>query len=458
MTQSLHDAVADELRTHGVVNTSCVIGVSGGIDSSTLLECCHTVAHDCGLTIHVVHVNYGLRAADSDADEELVRARCNALNIPCQIVHARPHDMPMFADKGLEATAREVRYEAFVAYAEEHKIRFVLTGHTLDDHAETVLMHLARGSGAAGLAGIPRVRPLAERVTVVRPLRGQQRSDIVDYARQHHVRWRNDASNDTDMFQRNRVRHLVMPALREAVGAHVLHAIDRSSDHLRNLSLFLSDYVTTALDELVIRRNGMTVIDVLRLQQYHPALINELLRHGLSLSYDDTLRVAQLVNAEVGSVATIHGNRRVLRDRNTLIMQLQVAEAPFPEVGIHGQGQYVAGSRSLTVSYNAPSDVTLHRGSFVAYVDAASIVGNLVWRQWSHGDRFQPFGMQGHVLVSDLLTNARVPHQLRNAVRVLCDDEGVVWVCGHRQAERTRVTHATTTVMILTELSLETHA
>lgn len=444
------------LRAHGVTQQPCIVAVSGGVDSMTLLHCCIAVANSLQIDLHVVHVNYGLRAAESDADEELVRQVCAHHELPCHVAHARAHDEAMISDVGLEATARALRYREFVAYAEQHAINFVLTGHTLDDHGETVMMHLARGSGLAGIAGIPTRRTLSKTVDVCRPFRHQQRSDVLSYAATNGIRWRDDATNDTDAFQRNRVRHHVIPALRDVFGGQVLHAIDRSTDHVRQLSRYIDDVVAHALTDIVEHRRTTSVVDLIKLARQHELLIPEILRQGLALSYDDVQRVMPLLAAEVGSIATIHGRRRIVRERGSLILLPEDQPAPLPELGIDADGQYVAGSHVMHVALAQTKDVMQQGDQTTAYLDAASINGQLVWRPWKHGDRFQPLGMTGHVLVSDLLSNARVPHLQRNNVRVVCDGEGILWVCGHRQSERTRVTASTRTVCVLHYESLPT--
>lgn len=448
MSVSLQQRVRDALLAHGLRASSCVIGVSGGIDSMCLFDCCAKVAEDLALALSVVHVNYGLRGAESDADEQLVRDVCEKWGIPLHVVHARPYDEPHVAQHGLEATARNIRYRVFAEYAEAHAIPVVLTAHTLNDQAETVLMHLARGSGLRGLSGIPIRRALTPSVDVIRPLRDVTRDEILVYAQESGVPWREDASNQTDAFLRNRVRHIAMPALREALGAHVSEGITRSADHLRSIASFVDEHVRSAITETCDRTGALVSADLESLSQHHPAIASEVLRQGFDLTFDDLRRVLHLRAAQVGSSASITGNRRVVRERDTLVCVPQSEDAVVPSVVIHDDGQYVAGSQVLHVNRSAVCDVVPLGGPSTVCVDASSVVGHCVWRPWNHGDRFQPFGMTGHVLVSDLLTNARVPNHQRPSIRVLSDDDGVLWVCGIRQAERTRVTNRTTKVYI----------
>lgn len=446
MPTSLQRDVADVLRTHGVQRAACVIGVSGGLDSMTLLDCCARLSSEHAITPHVIHVNYGLRGAESDADEALVRDVCARYAIPLQVVTVAPYDEPRLAEFGLEAIARELRYAAFSAYAEEHAIPYVLTAHTLDDQAETVIMHLARGSGMHGLAGIPITRALSPTVRVVRPLLHASRNDVQEYAREHGVQWREDASNATDTFLRNRVRQLVVPALREAIGPHAPRGIARSADNIRTVADFIDGHVAAAMEDAVDHRGSTIIVDLEQLDRYHEAVVREVLRQALELTFDDLHRVMLLRTAEVGSSASINGRRFALRERNAIIVEHDNPPEHSPAVVIHDGGQYVADAQVLHVTHADVCDVTPHGGPATAVIDAASVRGSLVWRRWQHGDRFQPFGMTGHTLVSDLLTNARVPHHLRTTIRVVCDDEGIIWVCGLRQAERTRVTSTTTSV------------
>ncbi len=443
---ALRQSAAAVLRTYGVEHAPCVLGVSGGIDSMVMLHCCNDLADDMGLLLHVVHVNYGLRGESSETDQDLVLSVCSSYGIPCHTVRAQPYEAPHIQQIGLEATARELRYEAFAAYAGGLDIPVVLTAHTLDDHAETVIMHLARGSGIQGLSGIPVSRSLPPSCTIVRPLRYIRRSDVRAYAREHGVLWRDDSTNESDVFLRNRIRHHVMPALRDAVGGHVAEGIDRSAEHLRTIASFIDEAVGVAMPGVVFRRGDAITVDLPGLDALHEAVALEVLRRGLELSFEDVRRVQQLRNAQVGSRASLHGNRMVVRERDSLVAFAPDVPSSDPYVVIHADGQYVADDHSLHVRRVNAIDVNLRGGVSTVYIDAGSVCGDVVWRRWEHGDRFRPFGMDGHVLVSDLLTNARVPHHLRNTVRVICDDDGILWVCGIRQAERTRVTGSTTEV------------
>lgn len=443
---SLRQSAAAVLRTFEVERAACVLGVSGGIDSMVMLHCCRDLAAELGLSLHVVHVNHGLRGQSSESDQDLVLSVCSSYGIACHVIHAQPFEAPQIRHGGLEATARELRYEAFAAYAGQRLIPYVLTAHTLDDHSETVIMHLARGSGIQGLTGIPVARPLPPSCVVVRPLRHIRRSDIHAYAHQHSVRWREDSTNESDVFLRNRIRHHVMPALSNAVGGHVAEGIERSAEHLRVIASFIDEAVGLATPGVILHTGDATIVDLARLDELHEAIAVEVLRRGLELSFDDVRRVQQLRYAQVGSRATLHGNRMVVRERGSIVAHAPLAPSSDPDVVIHADGQYVAGRYVLHVSHVDAISVDLHGGVSTMYIDAGSVRGDVVWRRWKHGDRFRPFGMDGHVLVSDLLTSSRVPHHLRHNIRVVCDSDGILWVCGIRQAERTRITSSTSDV------------
>jgi tRNA(Ile)-lysidine synthase len=442
--------VARVCRSHGAVGTPLIVGVSGGADSMTLLHLMRMCREELGVTIVVAHLDHGLRGADGAADAEAVRDHAIASGLPVVIdrvdtsAHARETGM------GPEAAARDLRYVFFRRTAEEAGARFVLTAHTCDDQAETVLMHLARGSGIRGLSGMPPARPLTPDITVLRPLLDVARSDVHDVARACGLEWRHDASNDDPLFLRNRVRAVLVPALREVFGPSILSSIARSADLVREADAALRGIAEELHQACVWRSDDSLAFNVDAMSTLPRAIAAEIVRTARTVNHDECDRILALLAAEAGSIATLRGGQEAVRERDrVLIRRAGHADDRITAVAIDGSGAYVAGSQTLTVAYGSAGTIHPTPDPTVAYVDARSIRGRLVWRPWQDGDRFHPFGLDGTVLVSDLLTNVRVPHAERRSVRVVADDDGILWVCGIRPAERTRVTATTDELLIL---------
>jgi tRNA(Ile)-lysidine synthase len=186
----------------------------------------------------------------------------------------------------------------------------------------------------------------------------------------------------------------------------------------------------------------------------HRPIIREFLKRGMGFapSYVDVQRTLDLLDAETGSHVTLSGNHLALRERTAINLAPGTwHESPGTwHLALGENKAYVAGSQRLDVRTVPVQDVEILPDPHVAYIDADRLNGPLVWRPWEDGDRFVPFGMHGSVLVSDLLTNAKVPFSTRRTHRVVADADGIVWLCGIRPAERTRVTASTTAVLILT--------
>lgn len=443
-------AITRACREHGATGSAVVVGVSGGPDSATLLHLLAACANDLGLSLTVAHCDHGLRGAESAADADFVQALAQRYGLACIIESVDTETYRHSSGLGLEAAARELRYRFFADVAERTGSRFVITAHTRDDHAETVLMHLARGSGVRGLGGIPPARPLTPSVTVLRPLLAIPRADLHDVGRSLGLEWRIDSSNDDPTILRNRVRSILLPALREVFGPGVLGPIARTGHLLRSTDEALTAIATELAHACVNDQNGDVAFNIEALSTLPRAIAAEIVRHHVDAGHDDVERLLDLVSAEPGSMASLRGDRMAVRERDRITIAAEVSAEPTPAVVIDSDGAYVANSWTLSVHHRSADEVHPTPDTFVAYIDVRAVEGGLLWRAWEHGDRFRPFGMDGTVLVSDLLTNARIPHAERRSIRVVCDDVGILWVCGIRPAERTRVTASTRELLILT--------
>ncbi len=200
-----------------------VVAVSGGADSMALLRGMLEAKREAGGAgrIHATHVNHQLRGAESDADAEWLRQQCERLDTPLIV---RCCDVAALASEqgdGVEAAARAARYRLLTAAAESIGARFVALGHTADDQAETVLFRLLRGTGLRGLAGIPARRRLSASVSAVRPMLGLRRGEVLQYLEAIGQECREDASNVDSRFARNRVRHELLPRLREELNGDI---------------------------------------------------------------------------------------------------------------------------------------------------------------------------------------------------------------------------------------------
>ncbi len=382
-----------------------VLAVSGGADSMALLE----LATRARLSGWVAHMNYGLRGADAVADAQWVVREAVRRGWPCRVAH-RP------VGKGnVQAEARKARYTWMEAMG-----AWVLTAHHADDQAETVLLHVMRAvDPVAALAGMP-----ARRGMVLRPLLQVRRADLRTWAVAQGVRWREDASNAEGAYLRNRVRHEVLPLLEELRPGTVGH-LGQISARARDLATDLAPFKAPA-DPNRFALAPRAAFHTERLWAWGRL-------HGVSGSV-----LAGLANP--GAFVDVAGGR-ITRDRDALVFA--AARDGFEPVSIPrpAQGGAAAGLH-WEVLEGQPAEPRVDRAACL--LDADAVVWPLTLRVWQPGDRIAPFGFDGHQLISDLLTQAKVPPSERAAHRVLVDAAGTVhWLVGLRASRAAALTPPT---------------
>jgi tRNA(Ile)-lysidine synthase len=271
-TSELEHRFQESFPPHSWAGCRVIVAVSGGPDSVALL---HLLVRSGGRREQLVagHVNHNLRGVDSDLDATFVADLCDKLGVKACIRVA--HQLTE-KDNGLEEAARRFRYAALRELAEREGARFVLTAHTADDQAETILYRLFRGTGLRGLGGIPRSRPFGP-AALVRPLLGFTRQELVRYLETIGATYRRDATNDSLAFARNRVRHLVIPAALQVHPA-ALDGVLRLGEVARETHDFIRRQVEAILDRCVIGRNKASVLlDRQKLGGIDPLLLQEAL-------------------------------------------------------------------------------------------------------------------------------------------------------------------------------------
>ena len=449
MNTIIDTAVRSFYADHQVHNETILVGASGGIDSTVLIHAMVHAGKDHEVRVCIGHVNHGLRGDQSDDDELFVRELASRYKCDLLVERIATRDHLLTAEQGIEASARILRYGAFARWATMTNARFVCTAHTMNDNVETFIMHAARGSGYKGLSAIPKLREDDHTHAIARPLLDCTRSDVELYATIHELSWRHDHTNDSDEFTRNRVRHSVVPALATALGASALPGIHETTQHMKQLRRGLD--VLLAPYRNMINRSGCNgaervELDADALNALHPDLRALLLYDVLALTSVDMHRVQVLLGQEPGTRATLSNNVMALKERGYVVIGTHSSDVAssirIDRCGRYHSGDYVLDCDSLE------SDMGLAYSADVAFFDAAHTPMPLFWRTWSDGDRIAPFGMEGKTaLVSDVLTNLHVPHEIRRNVRVLTDGSSILWVCGFRRSNIAPVTNATTRVL-----------
>ncbi len=439
--------------------TRVVVGVSGGADSLTLLDALHRL----GYTVIAAHYHHGLRA-EADADETAARALAQTLGVPWVREGSDVASLATARGLSLEAAAREARYRFLFHVAQIYQAEAVAVGHTADDQAETVLMHILRGSGLAGLSGLRarRVIPAWDATrALVRPLLPLQRAETVAYAhaRGLPVRW--DASNWDRRFFRNRVRLDLLPRLR-AENPAVDAALIRLADAAAADEDFLAAEATRRLPQVLSARGkGYAALARAEFLRAHPALQRRWLRKIAETLTGHQPEFAQVELARKwaqrpgGGARTWFGNLQLWVEPQHLWLTTSETALPteaWPQLPTEGTFALPAGKHlklangwvlEASPPQPLPADWRTRASTAAVWLDATQIAFPLAVRPRRPGDSLALLGLKGRQKISDLMINAKIPQRLRARWPLVISRQRVVWVPLLALAHHTRITPQT---------------
>ncbi|TAM80582.1 MAG: tRNA lysidine(34) synthetase TilS [Acidobacteria bacterium] len=451
-------------RKHPFAHAGERIGaaVSGGPDSVLMLEFLARMAGEIGFQLAVVHFNHHLRGAESNEDEGFVQSLARRYDVPFLRGEARVAEEARKRRRNIEATAREYRYRFFLGLIRQGKLDKVATAHTLDDQAETVLLHILRGTGTRGLAGIH--SNLQNRV--VRPFLSLTRAEIEADISQRNLTFRVDSTNLETRFRRNKVRKELLPMLEREYNPEIKRLLSELAARSREDEAFLDQQARERAGAWRLREDGAEKISRAALRNMPPALARRVLRQML---------------AEVGGGLAGFTHRHIealyhlaLESQSGKRLQLPwglAARSEFDWLILAKAGSRVSPlefiynvvipgtiwaseiSRSVTFKIVGCEDADWrYNGTEWPKLDPLRMPARLVLRNWRQGDRYCPSGSQKPVKVKELFRRHRVPLNQRACWPVLDSEAGIVcarglpaaaWATAKKECDRVVVIHET---------------
>lgn len=437
-----------------IEHESIMVCVSGGKDSVVLLDALWYISGMIPMKIIIAHCNHNLRGDESEQDEQFVRFLGKKYSVPIYCTSVNVSAYSKKYKQSIELAARTLRYKFFERIAKEQSIPYILTAHTKDDTVETMLFNLVRGTGIKGITGIPKKRELDQNVTVYRPMIPISREEISEYASERQLEWREDSSNTNLSYTRNKIRHKLLPLLKEEFNPSVLDTLYRFVEFAKGAESLVAKNVETYLPHIITKKTNTSLsIHLESFKAISMFLQGEILLRSINTHFDISLSllhiegILHLLDKETGSRYTIKENLHVVKERNELIVTNHNLFKEAPQF-IQKIGKYNFGEWTLHLEKVARQSVEFTNDPLVEYLDEDTLPALLLLRHWEHGDKFAPIGMYGlEQNVSDYLTNAKIAHLERESVVVLASTTRIFWVCGHRLSESCKVTDLTVNVI-----------
>jgi tRNA(Ile)-lysidine synthase len=413
-------------------NKRYLLACSGGLDSMALAHLLHTA----GIPIELAHVNFGLRDSESDGDEEFVKKWSELHGLPVHVHRAKTKD---WADKNgisIQMAAREIRYQFFEEIRSKHNLAGIVVAHQEDDQLETIFLNLARGTGIEGIYGMSE-----RRGELIRPLLPFSRAQLASYAEEVQLTWREDRSNASTDYKRNKLRHHGLPALYSLepdTRQNLLQSFARLKDTGKAFSGLFDLWKAAHVREV----QGMWVLSYQAIQNMQGAasLIYYWLR-PYGFNSDQAHALAESLKEIKSGTIFRSATFEVCLDREELL--LYPIATPFSGIELpFGASTFELPDGRHEITYGAKPEL-IDRNPEHALLDLDCLEFPLLLRSWQEGDRFNPLGMSSEKKLSDFLIDNKVPLPLKKEVKVLVSGNKIVWVVGMRIADWAKVSPAT---------------
>lgn len=415
---------------------SVLLAVSGGIDSMVLLHLFEKSAFSYG----VVHCNFQLRGDESDGDEVFVRQQVLNHGVPFFTRRFETREHARVNGISVEMSARQLRYDYFEEVRVENGYDYIVTAHHQDDLLETFFVNLSRKTGIRGLTGIRE-----KTGKVIRPLLFATRQEIEQYARMQFIEYREDRTNSEVVYQRNFIRHRILPLLSELNPAFRSNLAD-TIDNLRSAGEVYAHGIAVEKQKVMSEQEHGLAIHIATLKEspFPETLLFEILSE-YNFNPQTAGHIFQRLDSEPGK-QFFSRTHRLVKDREFLFI------TPVPEEEeriyyLEKDDIELFAPLTLNIEKFRGDDFQIDPSPQVACLDAVKLEFPLLIRKWKQGDYFQPLGMQGFKKLSDFLIDEKVPVHEKENTWLLCSGQKIVWVIGRRIDDRFKVLPGTREVI-----------
>ncbi len=426
-----HDLCTDQQRI--------MLAVSGGIDSVVMTDLFCTNGYNC----IILHCNFELRGEESEGDEAYVRSLAAHYDLPIYVKRFKTDDYAEENGISIQMAARELRYKWFEDISQELNEKVIATAHNLNDSVETVLLNLCRGTGIKGLTGIPLVNG-----KYIRPLLFATRKEILNYGRIHQLQYREDSSNASTKYQRNKLRHDIIPVFEE-INPSFIRTMRENIDRFSESHTIYREQVLKIRNEIFIKKENHIEVDLKVLKALHPigSWLYELFSE-FGFSTDQCRNIENIIDSDSGK-QFISPTHRLFRDREKFLI-FKIEDNTFERYYIDSPESEAALPFSMDIEVVDRLRLkSIPDSENIACLDLEKLNFPLILRRWQHGDYFFPLGMEQMKKVSDFYIDNKIPVPLKKTTWLLTSGKKIVWIVGLRIDNRFKITEATKKILKL---------
>ncbi len=423
-------------------NERILLAVSGGIDSVVMCELFHLAKYN----FSIAHCNFQLRAKESEEDEKFVKKLAEKYD--AKVFSKKIKTSEYATEKGIsiQMAARELRYEWFEKIRKENGLESIAIATHLDDEIETILINFTRGTGIAGLHGI-----FPKRGKIIRPLLFATRKEIVEFAAEKKLRWREDSSNFSHDYVRNKIRHKIIPVLKE-INPNLEKTFLENIEKIRGAEEIFHQQIEEKRKKNFIYEKDKIKIPIDKLLQLFP-LKTYLFEFLKPFGFNET--VVEEITFSLGNQSGkffFSETHCILKDRKYLLLKNNPKRVQNPfgveQAIIYENTKRIKSPQSLQFLIADKKKFRIIKNEKTACLDYNKLKFPLVLRQWENGDSFVPLGMTGRKKVSDFLIDKKISLEEKNKVFVLISSGNIAWVVGHRIDDRFKITEKTKKIFI----------
>lgn len=427
-----------------------LIGFSGGADSVCLTQILYELSEQYKLTLGAIYCHHGIRGEEADEDGRFVKAFCQERGIAFYEAEERVEERARRNRQSVEEAGREFRYECFQRVMQEEGYQTLALAHHADDRAETMLFHLARGTGIAGLCSMEPVRPFGQKRRLIRPLLWVKKSRIEGWLMEKQLSWRIDHTNLSDQYTRNRIRHHIIPEMGKVNDRAVEH-MGETADAMSEISSYLKEEEEKVYERAVREQDNQITVSVEVLEGVHGYLQKAVLYRCLAemaggrkdVTSGHVAQLLDLAKGNAGRKGTFFKGIQVRRTYESLVFskkeEMQTEEmADFDENLDYEMRKFPYTGQEIL------------KNEYTKQFDCAKIQNGLCFRFWQQGDYLFLREDGGRKKLSRYFIDAKIPPEQREKILLLADGSHILWIVGYRISAYYKVTDQTETILEVT--------